>query len=88
MKYLKQITYVLLLIGGINWGVYGLSGYDVVNILLGSIPMIANIVYVLVGLSAVYILLNKYGLCACEHRECSNGCCKDDVCNIKTEEKK
>lgn len=87
MKYLKQIAYVLLLIGGINWGVYGVSGYDVVEVLFGQIPMIANLVYVLVGLSAVYIILNKYALCGCGTcacKEAEHSCCNS--CSI--EEKK
>jgi uncharacterized membrane protein YuzA (DUF378 family) len=88
MKYLKQIAYVLLLIGGINWGVYGVSGYDVVDVLLGNIPMIANIVYVLVGLSAVYILLQRYSMCSCSQGcACSHSTC---ACDTKSpiEEKK
>jgi uncharacterized membrane protein YuzA (DUF378 family) len=88
MKYLKQIAYVLLIIGGINWGVYGVSGYDIVNIIFGSIPVIANIIYVLVGLSAVYILLNRYVLCDCKKSSCSDSCCKDAVCEVKPEEVK
>lgn len=83
MKNLKQIAYILLLIGGINWGVYGLSGYDVVEVLLGKLPMIANIVYTLVGLSAVYILLNKFALCSC--RDCS---CSTSTCSCCSGEKK
>lgn len=75
MKYLKQIAYVLLIIGGINWGVYGVSGYDLVHVLLGGIPMLANIIYVLVGLSAVYILLNRYVLCGCCHSCSDSNCC-------------
>lgn len=66
MKYLKNIAFVLLLIGGLNWGVYGVSGYDLVNVLLGSIPMLANVVYVLVGLSALYIIIARFALCSCD----------------------
>jgi uncharacterized membrane protein YuzA (DUF378 family) len=85
MKYIKQIAYILLLIGGIIWGVYGVSGYNLVDVILGGIPMIANIVYVLVGLSSVYIILNKYalcgcGTCACKQAEsvCCNSCSVED----------
>lgn len=78
MKYLKQIAYVLLLIGGLNWGVYGIARYDVVDALFGSIPMIAGIIYVLVGLSAVYIIINKYILCTCHKDAC---CCDQKTCD-------
>jgi len=77
MKYLKQIAYVLLIIGGLNWGVYGVSGYDLVDVLLGSIPMIANIVYVLVGLSALYVILNRFSLCSCG--DCTSCACVSGV---------
>lgn len=77
MKYLKQIAYVLLLVGGINWGVYGVSGYDVVGVLFGQIPMIANLVYVLVGLSALYIILSRFTLCECKKCACA---CADSKC--------
>jgi uncharacterized membrane protein YuzA (DUF378 family) len=63
MKYLKHIAFILLLIGGLNWGIYGLAGFDLVEVLFGGVPVIARLVYVLVGLSAVYIILNKYVLC-------------------------
>jgi uncharacterized membrane protein YuzA (DUF378 family) len=66
MKYLKQIAYVLLLIGGINWGVYGVSGYDVVEVLFGQIPMIANLIYVFVGLSAFYMIISRFTFCECK----------------------
>lgn len=85
MKYLKQITYVLVLIGALNWGVYGVLGFDLVGVVFGSIPMIARIVYVLVGLSALYILISRFTLCSC--RGCCDSC-KDthvehNVCSIE-----
>jgi uncharacterized membrane protein YuzA (DUF378 family) len=79
MKYLKQIAYVLLLIGGINWGIYGVSGYDVVEVLFGQIPMIANLVYVLVGLSSFYIILSRLTLCGC-NKTCACSCA-DSKCD-------
>jgi uncharacterized membrane protein YuzA (DUF378 family) len=91
MKYLKQIAYIVLLIGGINWGVYGVSGYDVVDVLLGNIPVIANIVYALVGLSAFYIILNRFTLCEC--KTCSSvdstcSCTHKECATCSVEEKK
>ncbi len=79
MKILKQTAFVLLLIGGLNWGLYGLSGYDLVDILLGSTPVIARIVYVLIGLATLYIILSKHTLCSCSSCTCDahDGCeCK------------
>lgn len=53
MKTLSTISFVLVIIGGLNWllvGIFGAQG-DVVSY-LGDV--VARIVYVLVGLSALY----------------------------------
>lgn len=62
MKALHMITQILLWVGGINWGLVGLGGFaganwNVVNLLLGSWPSVEWLVYVLVGLSAVWALV-------------------------------
>ncbi len=57
MKALKGLDFVALLlivIGGLNWGLVGLFGFDLVGALFGEMSMLSRIVYVLVGLSAVY----------------------------------
>ncbi|MBP7058161.1 DUF378 domain-containing protein [Candidatus Gracilibacteria bacterium] len=58
MKVLNIVTGILLAIGGLNWGLVGLGSFlntnlNVVNLLLGSIPVLENIVYLVVGLSAI-----------------------------------
>lgn len=60
MKGLHGISFILLVIGGLNWGLYALgnwmgSNWNVVNLLLGSWPGVENLVYLLVGLSALLI---------------------------------
>ncbi|MBI3633093.1 MAG: DUF378 domain-containing protein [Candidatus Vogelbacteria bacterium] len=56
------LGWVLVVIGSLNWGLIGLSGFfgggnwNVVNLLLGSWPMVEWAVYVLVGLSALMLL--------------------------------
>lgn len=57
---LDWIVLVLVVVGGINWGLYGAFGMDLVNMILGSIPMVAKIVYILVGLSALYMLYGAF----------------------------
>ena len=54
MKWLHMIAFLLLVIGGLNWGLVGLFHINLVMWLLGT-GMVANAVYVLVGLSAVYL---------------------------------
>lgn len=60
----NQISKILVIIGGLNWGLVGLgnlmgSDWNVVNMILGSIPTLEAIVYVLVGLSAIKMLVNR-----------------------------
>jgi uncharacterized membrane protein YuzA (DUF378 family) len=57
MKALNLITLVLLIVGGLNWGLVGLFNFDLVAALLGSGSMLARIVYGLVGLSALWQLV-------------------------------
>lgn len=86
MKFLKYTAYSLLLIGGLNWGMYGLSSRDLVDMLFGQIPVIARIVYVLVGLSALYIIFNRFTFCSCDYTcACSTdaGCACKDAGEIK-----
>jgi uncharacterized membrane protein YuzA (DUF378 family) len=66
MKALAMIGYWLVVIGGINWGLIGLGGFagqnwNVVNLLLGSWPQVEWLVYVLVGLSTVWMLVMTKG---------------------------
>ena len=60
MKILNIVTLLLVIIGGVNWGLVALGGYDldlVANIFGGSDSALARIVYGLVGLSALYQLV-------------------------------
>ena len=50
-----MIAGILVIIGGLNWGLFGLTGMDIVKLLFGSVPWLAEIVYVLIGLSALYV---------------------------------
>jgi uncharacterized protein len=54
---LYYIAIALLVIGGINWGVYGLFGIDLVAALFGNLTLAAKIVYGLVGLAAIFVAL-------------------------------
>ena len=56
IKYLHVITFLLVVVGALNWGLVGLFDYNLVEGLLGSWPMVVKLVYVLVGASAVYLL--------------------------------
>lgn len=54
MKLLHFITQLLVVVGGINWGLVGLFDMNIVHSLVGSVPVLEKAVYALVGLSAIY----------------------------------
>jgi uncharacterized membrane protein YuzA (DUF378 family) len=57
MKSLNLITLLLVIVGGLNWGLVGLFGFDLVATLFGQGSALARLVYILVGLSAVWQLV-------------------------------
>ncbi len=63
MKALHMVAYVLLWVGGLNWGLMGLLDINLVNMVLGSSMMLEKLVYILVGLSAVYSLATHMNDC-------------------------
>jgi len=52
---LEVIALILVIIGGLNWGLVGLVDFDLVAAIFGAMSVISRIVYVLVALSAIYI---------------------------------
>ncbi|MBI2097683.1 MAG: DUF378 domain-containing protein [Candidatus Vogelbacteria bacterium] len=64
MKGLHTISFILLVIGGLNWLIFGLWGTDVGTWLGGAMDSsIAQIIYVLVGLAAIYEVLTHKKNC-------------------------
>ena len=63
MKALHMITFLLVVVGALNWGLVGLFDYNLVTTLLGAWPMVERTVYILVGVSAVYILMTHKSTC-------------------------
>ena len=57
MKTVDIIAYALLLIGALNWGLVGIFDFDLVAFLFGEMSVISRIVYVLVGIAALYDLV-------------------------------
>lgn len=50
---LRKLTFILLVVGGLNWLLVGLTGWDVGQLFGGQGALISRIVYILVGLSAI-----------------------------------
>lgn len=56
MKILNYIALILTIIGAVNWGLIGISNFNLVEMLFGNMTMLSRIIYVLVGVSGIYLL--------------------------------
>ncbi len=70
-----KVVTILLVIGGLNWGLVGVgmlagSNLNLVNLLLGSVPYAEAIVYLVVGLAALKALVMTF----------MGKCCKTGTC--------
>jgi uncharacterized membrane protein YuzA (DUF378 family) len=54
MKTLDTILAVLLVIGGLNWGLVGFFSFDLVKAILGDMTFLSRAIYIIVGASALY----------------------------------
>lgn len=61
------IASILVVIGALNWGLVGLNSFgavsynwDLVALILGGVPWLAAIVYLLVALSGIYLLVKLF----------------------------
>jgi len=59
MRGFYSIAILLLVIGGLNWGLVGLLNFDLVAVIFGTASLLTKIVYTLVGFCAVYVLIIK-----------------------------
>jgi len=82
----KKISKVLLIVGGFNWGLVGLGmllnkSWNLVNMIFGSMPTVEGIIYLLVGISAVMLIIG------CKCKKCSTGCEGGSCGSMPTEPK-
>ncbi len=73
---MAMIAKVLVVVGGVNWGLVGLGmllgtvgGWNVLNMILGFSPVLEGVVYILVGISAVMMIFG------CKCGKCMSGVC-------------
>ncbi|MEI6498953.1 MAG: DUF378 domain-containing protein [bacterium] len=57
MNSLDWLALVLVLIGGLNWGLVGFFDYNLVSAIFGDMTAFSRVIYALVGLSAVYLAI-------------------------------
>lgn len=54
MKTMDEVTAVLIIIGGLNWGLVGAFDFNLVAALFGEMSVLARLTYLLVGVAALY----------------------------------
>ncbi len=64
MKTLDIIVGILLIIGGLNWGLVGLFDVNVMDTIFGEMTVLTRIVYVIVGLAALYDVVMIKAVCS------------------------
>lgn len=80
MKCLNVIAFILVIIGALNWGLWGFFQFDLVAWLFhGNTTWLSRLIYALVGLSGLWMLRM---IPRCKHMCCDTeksgkgGCCK------------
>jgi len=56
MKILDLVTFVLVIIGALNWTLYGLMDINLVGSIFGASDVLVKVVYTLIGLSGMYMI--------------------------------
>jgi uncharacterized membrane protein YuzA (DUF378 family) len=57
LSVLDWVALVLVIVGGLNWGLVGVMDFDLVATIFGDMSTVSRAVYVLVGLSAIYLAI-------------------------------
>ena len=55
MKMLNMAALLISIIGCLNWGLIGIANFNLVNVIVGGIPFLEMIIYLVVGLSGIYL---------------------------------
>ena len=60
LNWMDWLALVLVVVGGLNWGLIGAFNFNLVATLFGDMTALSRIVYSLVGLSAIYVLMSMF----------------------------
>ncbi|MEX0652352.1 MAG: DUF378 domain-containing protein [Candidatus Paceibacterota bacterium] len=74
MNAVHMVAFILLVVGGLNWLAVGALGWDLGDLFGGQDAMISRVIYILVGLSAIYQLFT--------HRTCCKTCSTSGARNM------
>lgn len=54
------VCFILVVIGAINWGLVGFFDFNLVGMIFGAMPIVARIIYAVVGIAGVYMVYAAY----------------------------
>jgi uncharacterized protein len=60
LRQYSQLAVLLVVVGALNWGLVGLTGYNLVNAVLGTNAALERVVYILIGLSGVWLVWHHW----------------------------
>ncbi len=60
---MHKLAFILLIVGGLNWLAFGLLGTEIGGLLGGMDSMVSRIIYILVGVAAVFELFTHKRAC-------------------------
>lgn len=60
MRALKIISYILIIIGALNWAMVGIFNFDLVTMLFGEMSLVSRIIYVVIGFAAIVSIATTF----------------------------
>lgn len=63
MKAVHAVSFALVVVGAINWGLVGLFNFNLVELVFGAVPWLERLIYVLVGAAGVVLIATHKGDC-------------------------
>ncbi|MFW6140611.1 MAG: DUF378 domain-containing protein [Acidobacteriota bacterium] len=57
LNVLGWVCMILIIIGGLNWLLVGIFSFDLMAAIFGAMSIISRIIYILVGVAALYVLI-------------------------------
>ena len=60
MRALKIISYILIIIGALNWALVGIFNFDLVALLFGEMSLVSRIIYIVIGLAAIVSIATTF----------------------------
>ena len=56
ISFLTWIALIIVILGGLDWGLVGLFHFNLVNAIFGPMSLTARLIYIVIGLAAAYMV--------------------------------